>query len=101
MSKYFTFTQNNTGGSFEEDDNVDLYVIIEADNADEANYFAEEIGIYFDGVYDGYDCSCCGDRWYTVSESDGTPSPLVYGEYPDGATIIHYKDGTKTKIGSD
>ena len=31
---------------------------------------AEDIGLYFDGVEQGMDCSCCGDRWYRAWEDD-------------------------------
>lgn len=66
-TKYYEFDQNNTGGSFTSDDVLCHRLIIEADTAEEANDKAEQLGCYWDGVYDGMDCNCCGDRWYPTS----------------------------------
>lgn len=77
---YYTFSQNNSGGSFVQNDDLDGYVIIEARNSAEANQKAKDIGIYFDGSETGDDCSCCGDRWYRADESDAVDYPSVYGE---------------------
>lgn len=78
--KWFTFHQNNSGGRFRVDADVDAYVIIQAHNADEANELAQRIGIYFNGVAEGYDCECCGDRWYRLySDDQGTDEPEIYG----------------------
>lgn len=78
---FYTFDQNNSGGSFQKDEDVTLHVIIEAENADEANDKAEMVGLYFDGLGD---CSCCGDRWYETYESEHTSheTPQLYGEDP-------------------
>lgn len=65
---WYEFRQNNSGGSFQIDDDVTIYVLIQAASAKEANIKAEEIGIYFDGCYNGHDCNCCGDRWYEASD---------------------------------
>lgn len=62
--KFYEFTQNNSGGSFITNDKVCHRLFIEADSASEANSIAEDLGVYFDGVEYGDDCSCCGDRWY-------------------------------------
>ena len=78
-AKFYTFRQNNSGGSFDEDDNVSLYVIVEAMNADQASARAKDAGVYFNGCNDGMDCHCCGDRWYR-GYSEGTASPEVYGK---------------------
>lgn len=79
---FFAFHQNNSGGSFQCDDEVTEFVIIEAKNADHANSTAEFIGIYFDGCEQGIDCSCCGDRWYRTSDYQGTDQPLIYDKHP-------------------
>lgn len=105
---FFTFNQNNSGGSFhlDKDEGISQYVIIEADSARQANSIAMEIGLYFDGVSKGHDCECCGDRWYEMwGDEDGEQSPLVYGRSPanansmfmdEGSTgCIHYLDGRK------
>ena len=78
--KWFTFRQNNSGGLFTIDDTVDVNVIIQANCADEANELAQRVGIYFNGVDEGYDCECCGDRWYKVWDSVGTDEPEIYGQ---------------------
>lgn len=113
--KYFTFRQNNSGGSFVDGDNVAIYVIVEARDADEANDIAESKGVYFDGSDAGIDCECCGDRWSPVHDADGMSVPSVYGQpitfgvsntnepwepnmLRDGM-VIHYHDGRRYKIG--
>ena len=106
--KWFTFDQNNSGGSFHVDDNVGEYVIVQAENADQSNRLAEKVGLYFDGVGD---CDCCGNRWHEVY-GDGTEKPEVYSEeiphsreksvynfsgksgYPNNATVILYPFGS-------
>jgi hypothetical protein len=107
---FYSFGQNNSGGSFQSDKNgLTHWVIIEADCADEANSKAEDLGIYFNGCDNDRDCSCCGDRWYPVSKGDGTKKPEVYGKSPTvhiktatclwmkkGKEIcVHYKNGKK------
>lgn len=117
MSKFYEFRQNNTGGSFviSELAGLTVHVIIEADNADEANSIAEKKGIYFDGCYSGNDCPCCGDRWYMVCEDDGSVKPSVFGDAlgenrsinlhrwaPVGMEIcVHYKNGSIQWFGAD
>jgi hypothetical protein len=61
--RFFEFSQNNSGGSFHTDKNVCHRLFIEADSLDSAVSKAEELGCYWDGVRDGLDCPCCGDRW--------------------------------------
>jgi len=101
---YFTFSQNNSGGSFITNDLVCHYVIIEATTAEQANNLAETHGIYFDGESD---CPCCGNRWSQQwDDSDGTSEPTIYdktpGEYqcmwtPDGEVYcrVYHADGLK------
>jgi len=71
--RFFEFSQNNSGGRFEIDEakGIGSSVYIEARTANEANEKAERIGIYFDGVDEGRDCECCGDRWFRASEHSG------------------------------
>jgi hypothetical protein len=61
---YWEFDQNNSGGSFVENEELAHRVIIEAYSSEEACSKATEIGIYFNGCDEGMDCPCCGDRWY-------------------------------------
>lgn len=82
---FYTFRQNNSGGVFDYDEErgISLYVIIEARNGREANAKAESIGLYFDGVDEGIDCGCCGDRWNAANqyciEEEGEELPLIWG----------------------
>lgn len=108
---FFTFSQNNSGGRWHIDDDrgISEVVVIEADDAKEAIYLAERIGLYFDG---NGDCSCCGNRWsdYDVTGHD---LPTLYGEklnidrtpiinstkFSDKNGWVHFKDKTKLKFG--
>ena len=102
--KFYTYRQNNSGGYFDVDDNVCMYVIIEARSAEHANEIAKNIGIYFDGCSKGIDCSCCGDRWSEQWEDDaGKNEPMIYGESVykmREKCIIYYLDGRKERIES-
>jgi|TARA_R110001583_G_scaffold35810_1_gene118650 hypothetical protein len=63
----FQFRQNNSGGR----DIGPKNVIIQADNAADANNIAQaQAKIYFCGVDKGIDCDCCGDRWHAVHDFD-------------------------------
>lgn len=81
-TKWYTFSQNNSGGGFDvdEDSGIGYAVIVEAESSGEASDRAEKIGLYFNGVEDGMDCECCGDRWHPVSDRDGKPEPMIYSE---------------------
>ena len=103
---FHTFIQNNSGGFFvtEKDKGIASVVIVECDSEHDVLSRAEAIGIYFNGVADGTDCECCGDRW-DYYEGDLTEEPEVYGESPGEYMktasslrqdiCIHYKDGRK------
>ena len=106
-SKFYTYSQNNSGGWFEYNKNVCEYVIIEAKSAEHANNIAKSIGIYFDGCSQGIDCSCCGDRWHEQDDDEnGKDEPMIYGELVHEMTkntfrnkcIIHYLDGRKERV---
>ena len=109
---FFTFSQNNSGGSFDfdEEQGITHYVVIEARDAEDANVTAIMKGLYFDGCDNGMDCSCCGDRWSRVGQywdEAGTDAPMVYekpvAEYvpflgrgwmkPGKEISVHYTDG--------
>lgn len=80
QTKFYTFNQCNSGGSYDRiQGRVAEYVVVEADSVREANATARSLGIYFDGVAEGIDCECCGDRWSEADEYDGEPVPEVYG----------------------
>lgn len=80
-TKWWCFDQNNSGGWFAHDAEAGIgyAVFVEAKNQDEASARAMDIGIYFDGVRDGIDCGCCGDRWDEPRE-DGSNQPEKYGQ---------------------
>ena len=111
MNKFYTFSQNNSGGSFttDLDRGIGEYVIIEAESAEDANSRAEAIGIYFNGIVDGIDCECCGNRWFRADDGAGYLAPSIYGEAIVGDTVlstwsfrsdifIHRMDGTVTHV---
>jgi hypothetical protein len=97
-TKFFEFHQNNSGGSFSIDDErgIGPNVWVEALNEADANSRAEGLGIYFDGVDDGIDCECCGDRWYPAW-GEGKAAPELDANYDFGwhdTVYVHLIDGT-------
>ena len=104
--RYFDFTQNNSGGGFNRDENLGDHVLIAAKDANDANERLMRLGGYFDGVDDGTDCDCCGDRWYRAWRTEqGTEEPLicemlipVYMQqfrWPGKQIVVHHADGFK------
>lgn len=81
MAKFFMFSQNNSGGNFvvNKEKGVAHYVIIEAKDAEAANKKALALGLYFNGVAEGKDCGCCGDRWCETNDSESADYPHIYG----------------------
>lgn len=98
-TRFFTFNQNNSGGSFDHDrhSGIGYNVVIEAIDEKDALRRAEDIGLYFNGCDTGMDCSCCGDRWSDWLD-EGTEFPESYGKPVKGGwgipSYIHYLDGT-------
>lgn len=104
MMRFWTYGQNNSGGSFDFDADAGIshFVIVEAATSGEADAKADSIGLYWNGCEDGRDCECCGDRW-SSSWGDGDASPTVYGKpveqvehswmAPDPEAYVHYADG--------
>lgn len=70
--KFYTFRQNNSGGRFHLDAlrGQGVMTFVEAPDAKTANEIALDHGIYFDGCQVGWDCPCCGDRWYEQDDDD-------------------------------
>lgn len=104
---FYSYNQNNSGGSFQYDAarGISHWVIVEADNETDATIRAEQIGLYFTGYGD---CSCCGNRWYDSPDSSAVPSVYSAEVHPgdlmprgdfnskwiDGYEgFIHYVDG--------
>lgn len=99
-TKFFTFGQYNSGGSFDHDPEAGIgyNVCVEARDAADAKARAEQIGVYFNGCDTGMDCPCCADRWFDcLDDSDGTEEPEKYGEPLKGGwgipSYVHYLDG--------
>lgn len=99
-TKFYTFRQNNSGGSF-----IGNYIsyIIEAKDATEAEQIAEsQTDIYFDGCDTGQDCSCCGDRWSRYTDENEEPKIWDIKHNEKGEkylswglpSLIIYKNGT-------
>jgi hypothetical protein len=102
--KWYTVNQNNSGGYFIQNEDVNQYVSVQARNPEEADLRLEDIT----ENYSEY-CSCCGGRWYWYDlEGFDTPtyyegSPL-FSEEPThyrNEFVMHYADGRKftCKIG--
>lgn len=102
---FYEFDQNNSGGSFIVDDNVCHRLFIEATNEEEAIAKAEDLGCYWNGVANGIDCSCCGDRWTPYADeinllefATSGYKVSAYGKDRDSAIIEWNKRYGKFKI---
>ena len=58
----YSFDQNNSGGMYARP--AKNIIVKDARDESHAIEIALKVGMYFDGVADGSDCECCGDRWY-------------------------------------
>jgi hypothetical protein len=102
QAKFFEYSQNNSGGSFDIDDakGIGPRVWIEARDAQEADSLAGRLGIYFDGCESGLDCSCCGDRW-SSAWGEGSAEPEISQEYDfnwHDTVYLHRLDGSVERI---
>lgn len=96
--KWYTVNQNNSGGYFIQNEDVNQYVSVQAISLEEAELRLEDIT----ENYSEY-CSCCGERWYWYSlEGFDTPtydegSPLFSEEssHYRNEFVMHYADGRK------
>lgn len=84
---WYEFDQNNSGGSFDVDDDVTHRIYIQAFSYKEAEDKALDLGVYFNGVQSGRDCDCCGDRWHG---GDKLNFPIDWGKYKKFTTIEEY-----------
>lgn len=104
QTRFYEFGQNNSGGSFDIDDEggIGPRVWIEAGNPEDANDRAESIGLYFNGVADGRDCSCCGSRWSAAWDGDeGEIAPKINEKYDfdwHDTVYVHRLDGTIERL---
>ena len=100
-TKFYTYRQNNSGGSWT---GPAKYVIVEATSALDADKRAQTKGLYFDG---SGDCSCCGTRWSEAYEGEGESEPKIYDspareyttEYASFGddVVIFYADGREDR----
>lgn len=91
---FYTFYQNNSGGEFVVDveRGISHYVVIEAPDRDESIIIAEGLGLYWNGVADGIDCECCGNRWDPPWYYAGDAIPMVHSESVEKASrLSHYR----------
>ncbi len=99
-TKFYLFYQNNSGGYFIQNDDVDVYVAIEATDLYDLKVRAERIF-----AEHSYYCECCGERWSdsysnlpmydTVEEIKTGVTEWTAGEE---TAIIHYITGKKEAI---
>lgn len=100
---FITFEQNNSGGYFMKDENVDEYVIIEGNNLEE---ILDKANVIFEDYRDY--CTCCGERWNDdwKDEGDLKENPMIYGEsayefkdgYSDDSKAIIYRMNGKKEV---
>ena len=62
----YTYRQNNSGGYYCQP--AKHIIVKDARDEEHATEIAMAAGMYFHGVADGSDCSCCGDRWYNIAD---------------------------------
>lgn len=98
---WYTLDQNNSGGSWVRNDDVDYYVSIEA-------YSEQQAMDIFDSLDSGaeYWCECCGERWYWSPEV--ADEPTYYGkrllesidptQWSKPAVVMHGLNGRKARF---
>lgn len=87
-SKFYEFSQNNSGGSFDVDENVCHRVVIEAASEEEAIKKMEPLI-----ENQSSSCPCCGDRW-TLYADEINIDDINKAGYPV-RIYTHYKDYEK------
>lgn len=102
-TKFWEFDQNNSGGRFDirDDAGIGPRVWIEATSRDDAVARALAIGLYFDGVSNGVDCECCGDRWHEPWRDEGRESPEIKKQWDfnwHDTVYVHHYDGSIERV---
>lgn len=96
-SKFFTFSQNNSGGYYVEDDTVAQVVVVEADDADDADSRASK-----KGVFSYHYCDCCGPRFsgqYDRAKGFRSVKAAVADSFMQSpSVVVHFKDGRVEKV---
>ena len=95
IKEMYVYWQNNSGGYFKEirktyKDNMLILPVKRAGIGTKEHYNLavedKEIvpkEIYFDGVENGIDCPCCGDRWSRFDEWDTPEKIYIYENTED------------------
>jgi hypothetical protein len=73
--KWWTVRQNNSGGYWITDDDVAMFVMIQAPSIQEAEAIFDRVTAHALEY-----CSCCGERWYFSDYEKGTDDPMIYGK---------------------
>ena len=108
MSSFYEFKQNNSGGSFDINEDVSITIVIETMSFQDA---VDKFFILTENQ--SASCPCCSKRWQIDEEDEHIIilkenqtlqeylheqlSFSLYNHYPHKA-IIHYLDGSKEKI---
>lgn len=97
-TKYYTICQNNVEGRYKRNDEIDIYISVEAHCVEDARLRLHSIC----GCWDDY-CPCCGNRFKSeidnLSEEDGHSIPMVHGEdYTDVKDKFWLQGNPKIKI---
>lgn len=109
---FHTFVQNFDGRHKIINDDISIFTVIEGENLEDIINLAQNLGIYFDGVKNFQDCSCCGDRWERPKQEELTNLAEIEGQllsefydptfdsgYSDKHDIVvHYMDGHRRKM---
>ena len=88
----YNFDQNNSGGYYVKP--AQNIIVKDARDEKHAIEIALDAGMYFDGVADGVDCDCCGDRWYGMAHEydtlDKAVADAVLGFHDEHNSIPKY-----------
>lgn len=99
---FYNFYQNNSGGHLTINDKLCHNLYIEADTFKEALEKAKSFGVYFNGVANGKDCECCGDRWSNYERQICIPNEQFLSVYTEdilGVTKHNYVKDWQNKYG--
>ena len=97
MTKFFHFSQNNSGGFFHVDEVVDEGgCVFEASSPKEANKRAKKAGVFSRSF-----CDCCGPRFSEAFDSDtgfNSAEEAVDSHWSSSPVVVHFKDGAVKKM---
>ena len=100
----YRFHQNNSGGYFFPP--AKNIIVKDARDSEHATEIAMAAGMYLNGVANGVDCDCCGDRWYGIDnehetledaieyandgyrDNDGVPQYIVVDDLDVADTVL-------------